>query len=623
MSISLTPDVTNIKDFSYGATTLFNATTTGGTTTPVLIEGNASAFVSVDTGGNNNTIFKLEGTVDGTKWWTLRGLDYESGLIDGQFQGDRSIHYNISGLYQVRGNIPSMAGTATVKMRYQASEVSIGSPQVSINNTSNFPTQFNVFGPVGYNAIEPNGDGSLLIGDGLDLLAINTDGSINALVSGTYSNNADNITPDSTNQKSLSFLYGFDGTSWDRLRLDGSNNLNINLNASGITLNTRMQVAPTSNTWFTGATAAANGTGYLASNNNYMALRITPTSFTGTIQWQWSIDNVTWNNLYLTSAVAGTWPYLGTATPVTSIAISASSTVLLYHGLIPPNAYIRANISAYTSGSVTVAGSFLIQNQILPTSSGGQNLRVQLASAASEISSFGTGDTVTPTSALGAGMYAMNSAGTMDRLRTSSIGDSGSSLGLLATAGYLFNGATQFDRARSMLGVTTDTTTGIGIAAVGLMGFDGTSYGRIRTVGGVGDGATLGLAAQGGYGWNGAGWDKLRANNIHKYQEYLSLTNGQHLEIWTPASGKKFRLMNVLFSSNYATGARVTLRDSVGGTTTGAANLATFNFNAKDTTSFQFGPNGYLSYQANNRLAVYNDSGATVSVWLTFIGTEE
>ncbi len=436
--------------------------------------------------------------------------------------------------------------------------------------------------------------------------------SISITPTNVNSNANDSLAHSTDNDKTIAFGYGYDGTNWDRLRVDPNLNLNV-----------RSQLSPTSVTWFTGATGTTNGTGFYAGNNNYVAIRITPTNLVGSVQFQWSMDNITWNNLNLINSTVGTWPANGSASLLSSYSlVVASSVVVLFHGTIPPNAYVRANVSSYTSGSVTVSGTFIVQNQMLPLATLGQAVRVQLANGTSEISAF-VSDNLGGSFILPAGMYSTNAGGNADKVRNASIGDNGASTGLLAAAPYLSNGATQFNRARDMAGVTTDTTLGGGIQAVGLVGFEGTSYARIRTVNGVADGATTGLLAGGQYGWNGAGWDKQRSNNVHKYQEYLSLTTGQHLEIWTPAAGKKFRLMNVLFSSNYATGARVTLRDSVGGTTAGAANLATFNFNAKDTASFQFGPNGYLSYQANNRLAVFNDSGATVSVWLTFIGTEE
>lgn len=131
------------------------------------------------------------------------------------------------------------------------------------------------------------------------------------------------------------------------------------------------------------------------------------------------------------------------------------------------------------------------------------------------------------------------------------------------------------------------------------------------------------VQAEGAYGWNGTGWDRFRANKVHKYQEYINFTNTQTLEIWTPASTKKFRLMSVLIGSNYTTGAKFTLREVQAGSTTVFNNIATFNFTNKDTIAFDFGPNGYLSSTADYRLAVYNDSGATASLWTTFIGTEE
>lgn len=604
MSISRTPDVTNIKDFSYGAETLFNAVTTTGTSSIITIEGNASAFVSVDTGGNNNTIFKLEGTVDGTKWWTLRGLDYESGLIDGQFQGDRSIHYNISGLYQVRGNITAIAGTATVKMRYQASEVSIGSPQVAISNTSSFPTLFKIEGYGNPYILEPNGDGSIAIGDGTDVLAINTDGSINTVATG------------------------------------GTVNVNIN------------QMDSFTHNFFTNTNANILGTTYfIGSSYNYMGIQIVATGFTGTA-----------NFLYKT--VTGAWQTLpvyqpGVNTAYTTYAFTGNTGTFAFYTYLPANTYINTQITGYAgTGTASAIADFSVRpyelfqntglstNRVNLTTSTGTNLYLAQSTPSNDTISAFAGTQVLaesliyngtsavwerPRSAATDGQSAVGvpAAGNMvfngstwDRLRTVSIAD-GVATGILANGNYLYDSSgAVWNRLRGANG-NLDTADGTRFPGSGLMAYNGSTWERIRTVAGVADGATTGIQAKGNYGWNGAGWDRVRTNNVHKYQEYLSLTNGQHLEIWTPAAGKKFRLMNVLFSSNYATGAKVTLRDAVGGTTAGASNLATFNFNAKDTSSFQFGPNGYLSYQANNRLAVFNDSGATVSVWLTFIGTEE
>ncbi len=417
------------------------------------------------------------------------------------------------------------------------------------------------------------------------------------------SNAVDSLATSIDNDKTIAFGYGFDGTNWDRLRVDSNYNLN-----------TRLQLSPVLNTWLTGATGVTNGTAFYAGNNNYAAIRINPSVFTGTIQWQWSIDGTTWNSLLLTSATSGTWPYLGTATSVSSIALTSSSAVVLYHGMIPPNAFIRANVSAYTTGSVSVTGFFITQGQILPTSASGQNLRVQIASGTSEATSYAA-DSIATSGALPAGMYLLNpNTNNGDRARSAGLGDNGASTGLLASAQYLSNGATQFNRARDMIGVTTDTTLGTGIQAVGLVGFEGTSYARIRTVNGVADGATTGLLAQGQYGWNGAGWDRQRVNNIHRYQEYLSLAAGTSYIWWTPTAGKKFRLMSALMGSSQAT--MLTLRDNTN-------NIATFNINGRDTKDFQFGNNGYLSSAAGNNLNVFNNSASTITFWLTVMASEE
>jgi hypothetical protein len=49
---------------------------------------------------------------------------------------------------------------------------------------------------------------------------------------GTFNNNSDAVATTSTNGQSASWLYGFNGTTWDRLRVDASKNLEVNVNAA-------------------------------------------------------------------------------------------------------------------------------------------------------------------------------------------------------------------------------------------------------------------------------------------------------------------------------------------------------------------------------------------------------
>jgi hypothetical protein len=66
---------------------------------------------------------------------------------------------------------------------------------------------------------------------GANMVGLKADGSGNLLVSpqGTASNGVDGIAPSSNNTKSLNFLYGYNGATYDSLRVDGSKNLMVNL----------------------------------------------------------------------------------------------------------------------------------------------------------------------------------------------------------------------------------------------------------------------------------------------------------------------------------------------------------------------------------------------------------
>lgn len=72
-----------------------------------------------------------------------------------------------------------------------------------------------------------------------NLVGVNVDGSNNLDVNcaagcagGTFNNNADGVATSATNGQSATWLYGFNGTTFDRLRVDGSKNLDVNINAA-------------------------------------------------------------------------------------------------------------------------------------------------------------------------------------------------------------------------------------------------------------------------------------------------------------------------------------------------------------------------------------------------------
>jgi hypothetical protein len=71
-----------------------------------------------------------------------------------------------------------------------------------------------------------------------NMVYVGADGSHNLLVNcaagcvagtGTFNNNSDAVATSSTNGQAASWLYGFNGATWDRLRVDGSKNLFVDL----------------------------------------------------------------------------------------------------------------------------------------------------------------------------------------------------------------------------------------------------------------------------------------------------------------------------------------------------------------------------------------------------------
>lgn len=135
---------------------------------------------------------------------------------------------------------------------------------------------------------------------------------------------------------------------------------------------------------------------------------------------------------------------------------------------------------------------------------------------------------------------------------------------------------------------------------------------RLRNANSAGDGGTAGIAASGLFLYNGASWDRTRTPNVFKV---VALTAGTaETTIWTPTSGKKFRLMGFLLTPGAAS--TLTFKDNTSGTTIFAARAAT------DTPIAPGGlGNGILSAAANNVLTVTRGTSATLdgAVW----GTEE
>ena len=87
-----------------------------------------------------------------------------------------------------------------------------------------------------YGAAFPGTGTAIGAKNGSNMVFLGADGSNNLNVNcvvgcsgGTLSNGSDGVAVTSTNGGQNAFHYGFNGTTWDRLRVDGSKNLNVNL----------------------------------------------------------------------------------------------------------------------------------------------------------------------------------------------------------------------------------------------------------------------------------------------------------------------------------------------------------------------------------------------------------
>lgn len=244
------------------------------------------------------------------------------------------------------------------------------------------------------------------------------------------------------------------------------------------------------------------------------------------------------------------------------------------------------------------------------------------------------------TVSVAANMWAFNNA-TMDRVRTVNGLDGGAGTTGMLGAGVMLKGATQLQMANAA--ATVDADTGGRIAPVANSLYNGTTYDRQRTAQSA-DNSTLGvigvcpmlkstsvtlqqenantatdtsngsrMPTSAPFGWTGGGWDKTRNANVYKV---VALGSGTaETTIWTPAGGKKFRLMGFVLTCGAAS--TLTFKDNTAGTTIFAARGGV-------DVPIEFQPsqtNGILSAAANNVLTVTRGTACTLdgTVW----GTEE
>lgn len=114
--------------------------------------------------------------------------------------------------------------------------------------------------------------------------------------------------------------------------------------------------------------------------------------------------------------------------------------------------------------------------------------------------------------------------------------------------------------------------------------------------------------------FNGSTWDRRRTPNVFKTLSTVAI--GAEATIWTPAAGKKFRLMGFQFGEGVATGA-IALKDNTAGTT---IYIVPANTVGAVVNSPNMG-NGILSNAANNVLTATGVATETLTGMV--FGTEE
>jgi hypothetical protein len=122
------------------------------------------------------------------------------------------------------------------------------------------------------------------------------------------------------------------------------------------------------------------------------------------------------------------------------------------------------------------------------------------------------------------------------------------------------------------------------------------------------------IIGSGSFLYNGASWDRARTPTTFKSVNALLITAEQ--TVWTPAGGKKFRLMGFVLTQGVLTGA-ITLKDNTAGTTILVIPPTTVG------VAFASPPmgNGFLSAAANNVLTATGVATETITGY--FFGTEE
>lgn len=217
--------------------------------------------------------------------------------------------------------------------------------------SSSFGATFPLVGTaVGFKDISGNMAAALL--DSNSLLQVNCAAGCSG---GTFNNNSDAVATSATNGQSAAWLYGFNGTTWDRLRVDASKNLNVNLSANSFGTLTIGGTVSVSNF---PATQPISGSVSVSNFPGTQAVSGTVTANQGTPPWSVKPDGTVWT-LTGTSGnvnVTNTVPVSGTVTSNQGGApwtVKPDGTVWTLTGTSANMNLTNASIAATQSGNWT------------------------------------------------------------------------------------------------------------------------------------------------------------------------------------------------------------------------------------------------------------------------------
>ncbi len=164
---------------------------------------------------------------------------------------------------------------------------------------------------------------------------------------------------------------------------------------------------------------------------------------------------------------------------------------------------------------------------------------------------------------------------------------------------------TIFEAPMNQLGaIYTTLTDGVGITSVIKVQISGDA---------ISNNATNQLYVQSvNMGYNGTSWDRVRVPSVFKPQNAVAVN--AETTIWTPAAGKKFRLIGVWLAASVA--GNVLLRDNTAGPV-----IAVVPSGAGGSGVYVDLRNGILSAAVNNVLTATGPAASTLS-GIVF-GTEE